>query len=109
MSSRLSDQPGGFGQGPEEKEGRAGTRAGLVVVNFTLLAESSRRVGTAWPDGRCKDRGLDCKRGVKNLRRAPAEWENFPAGTSLGINSPQAADGSSRQADFVVEFVNQQA
>src|SRR5690606_12702525 len=47
------DQPGGFAQGPEEKNGRAGLRAGSgYSVIKTLLAESSRGVGTAWPAGR---------------------------------------------------------
>jgi len=36
-------------QGPEEKYGRAGRTAGGVFVTITLLAESTRRVGTAWP------------------------------------------------------------
>jgi hypothetical protein len=46
-------------QGPEEKYGRLGFVAGLagrnvapaaaVSVNVSLLAESARRVGTAWP------------------------------------------------------------
>jgi hypothetical protein len=35
-------------QGPDEKCGRAGRTVGLVNT-ITLLAESTRRVGTAWP------------------------------------------------------------
>ena len=71
--SRSSAQPGGFGQGPEEKEGLAGRVAGLVrcdaasvggmVDKTTLLAESTRRVGTAWPARRCSDRGALGKPG----------------------------------------------
>ena len=41
-------QPGGLAQGPDEKCGRAGRVAGWFN-NLTLLAESTRRVGTAWP------------------------------------------------------------
>jgi hypothetical protein len=59
MSMRAGFQPGGLAQGPDEKCGRAGNVEGLgrrnvapaaaVSVNSTLLAESTRRVGTAWP------------------------------------------------------------
>ena len=68
VSILSSDQPGGFGQGPDEKLGRAGFRAGRGVVNVTLLAESARRVGTAWPTGRCKGVPVLRKRFVKDSR-----------------------------------------
>jgi hypothetical protein len=45
-----ASQPGGFAQGPEEKNGRAGNVPGLLIVIKLLLTESSRGVGTAWPD-----------------------------------------------------------
>ena len=60
VSMRAGFQPGGLAQGPDEKCGRAGNvdgfgrrkvaPAAVVSVNSTLLAESTRRVGTAWPD-----------------------------------------------------------
>jgi len=60
MSMSDGLQPGGFAHGPDEKWGRAGNVFGFgrrncapsvaVSVNSTLLAESTRRVGTAWPD-----------------------------------------------------------
>jgi hypothetical protein len=59
VSSKCGAQPGGFAQGPDEKKGRSGFMVGFaahnvaagvaVSVNITLLAESTRRVGTAWP------------------------------------------------------------
>ena len=65
VSSRLGLQPGGLAQGPEEKYGRrdgfgswpAHGRASFgSSVNSTLLAESTRRVGTAWPAAASKRR-----------------------------------------------------
>src|SRR5688500_6551711 len=54
-------QPGRLAHGPEEKYGRAGRTAGGVFVNVTLLAESTRRVGTAWPAAASKDGSPDVK------------------------------------------------
>src|SRR3954447_3858466 len=59
VCSKEALQPGGLAHGPEEKYGLAGRVVGFagrtsapasaVSVNSTLLAESTRRVGTAWP------------------------------------------------------------
>ena len=102
-----SDQPGGFGQGPEEKLGCAGIRAGRSV-KITLLAESARRVGTAWP--------ADSLRGGCGIREPRSGRERFAGrgrknGNSLLepceiFNSPHDADDSSRDGGLVVEFVN---
>ena len=59
---RSGHQPGGFAQGPDEKYGRAGgvglagagCAGGDVSLILTLLTESTRRVGTAWPEGGSK-------------------------------------------------------
>src|SRR5579864_1666033 len=76
VSSLLALQPGGLAHGPDEKFGRSGfvrgfagrtsAPAAMASLNVTLLAESSRRVGTAWPgagcsgcsddDNRCRER-----------------------------------------------------
>jgi hypothetical protein len=48
VERRSGDQPGGLAQGPEEKKGRAGGALGRST-KITLLTESTRRVGTAWP------------------------------------------------------------
>ena len=68
-----------LGAGPDEKWGRLGLVWGFAdahvgawrqstSVNVTLLAESSRRVGTAWPGDRCNGCAGDGNRGVKDLR-----------------------------------------
>jgi len=83
MSSDCGDQPGGLAHGPEEKWGLAGFVAGFagrnsavvsVSVKVTLLAESSRRVGTAWPAAGSKE---DCGRG-KAQRKIRARLRNDP-------------------------------
>jgi hypothetical protein len=72
-------------QGPEEKCGLVGLVAGFarlnsavvsvsVVVNVTLLAESSRRVGTAWPAAVSKD---ECG-GGKAQRKIRVRLRNDP-------------------------------
>ena len=61
-------QPGGLAQGPDEKRGRAGS-GGLVVVIQTLLAESTRRVGTAWPAAI----STECA-ALRNANRHEPEW-----------------------------------
>jgi hypothetical protein len=67
VSSFSALQPGGLAQGPDEKFarfgfvwgfaplsiGRGSAMAAVVSVNVTLLAESTRRVGTAWPGAGC--------------------------------------------------------
>src|SRR5690242_12967960 len=57
-------QPGNLAQGPDDNCGLAGRIWGLArrttapavsaSVMYTLLAESTRRVGTAWPVDGCK-------------------------------------------------------
>jgi hypothetical protein len=59
MASFSGDQPGRLAHGPEEKCGRAGRTAGGVFVNVTLLSESTRRVGTAWPAAASKRQASD--------------------------------------------------
>jgi hypothetical protein len=79
MSSDCGDQPGGFAQGPDEKNGRFGFVGGFaaarnaapatsVSVTITLLAESARRVGTAWPGAVSKE---ECGGGkaARKIRR----------------------------------------
>jgi len=71
MSMSDGLQPGGFAHGPDEKWGRAGNVVGFgrrncapavaVSVNSTLLAESTRRVGTAWPVAGFSDECGLCK------------------------------------------------
>src|SRR5206468_1812754 len=54
VSSLSGVQPGGLAQGPEEKLGRAGRASGFeAVIIITLLAESTRCVGTPWPADGC--------------------------------------------------------
>ena len=63
VSSLVSLQRGGLAHGPDEKFGRSGfirgsagrtsAPAAIASLNVTLLAESSRRVGTAWPGAGC--------------------------------------------------------
>src|SRR5205085_4738988 len=76
VSSLPALQPGGLAHGPDEKYGLAGRIWGLawdcarapstawLVVKLTLLAESSRRVGTAWPGA-----GSKAESGVSKARR----------------------------------------
>ena len=45
-----ADQPLCLAVGPDEKKGRSGLSVGSAVM-YSLLAESSRGVGTAWPVG----------------------------------------------------------
>ena len=62
VSSLSALQPGGLAQGPDEKwVGPVGSRVRPAQVapsgschQLTLLAESTRRVGTAWPAAGCK-------------------------------------------------------
>ena len=65
----VRDQPGGLAQGPEEKCGRAGRTAGGVFVNITLLAESTRRVGTAWPAAGCSGNAANGKCAILHCER----------------------------------------
>jgi hypothetical protein len=74
-------------QGPDEKNGLAGLMSGLArrtmapaaatSVNLTLLAESTRRVGTAWPaDG---STGLSGARKAARKIRFRIDLETFDA------------------------------
>src|SRR4249919_80924 len=84
MSSFWGAQPGGLAQGPDEKYGLVGLMAGFArrnsalvsvsVVNVTLLAESSRRVGTAWPAAASKE---ECG-GGKAERKIRVRLRNDP-------------------------------
>jgi hypothetical protein len=77
MSNSAADQPGGLAQGPEEKKGRAGSAAGRST-KFTLLAESTRRVGTAWPATALGHKPqMASGRGVKESRGRHVENCNF--------------------------------
>src|SRR3954467_15751040 len=77
VSSLPGLQPGGLAHGPDEKLGRCGFVRGLAgrtsapaavaSVNVALLAESTRRVGTAWPVDGCKDRRAS-RKGPRKIR-----------------------------------------
>src|SRR4029078_12667198 len=77
--SDCGDQPGGFAQGPDEKNGRFGFVGGFaaarnaapaisVSVTITLLAESARRVVTEVPGAVSKE---ECGGGkaARKIRR----------------------------------------
>ena len=92
VSMRDGFQPGGFAQGPDEKCGRAGNVAGfgrrkvapaaVVSVNSTLLAESTRRVGTAWPvDGCNGEYGL--RKALEIIARCESATSDSLASSSL--------------------------
>jgi hypothetical protein len=80
-----------------------------VSFNITLLAESSRRVGTAWPGAVSKAEYGDGKAAAKDSRIAPHNSliglakQQFAA---KKIVSPQLPRGSSRLPEHMVEIVN---
>ena len=85
-------QPGGFAHGPDEKNGRLGLAMGLgarsacaatASVNVTLLAESSRRVGTAWP--RAVSKG-ECGAGKAVLKDSRCESQTIDAALHNSLN-----------------------
>jgi hypothetical protein len=83
VSIREAFQPGGLAQGPDEKCGRAGKVYGFgrrkvapavaVSVNSTLLPESTRRVGTAWPEAGSNG---DCGIGKATAKISPLRFWN---------------------------------
>ena len=101
-------QPGGFAHGPDEKYGRAGRLKGRST-NTTLLAESTRRVGTAWPNAGSK-RDCGARKAARKIRSKSEITREFrrkslrDAGESF--RSPCGVDDSSRPAASAVEFVN---
>ena len=92
-------QPGGFAQGPDEKCGRAGNVAGfgrrnvapaaVVSVNATLLPESTRRVGTAWPEAGSNG---DCGIGKAKAKISPvALLERVIRPSFLSTRAPESS------------------
>jgi len=86
VSRDCADQPGGLAQGPEEKKGRAGSALGRVT-KITLLAESSRRVGTAWPDAGSNGWTRDGNGGRERFACCTAQEFEF-AGIGLETIAP---------------------
>jgi hypothetical protein len=101
-------QPGGFAQGPDEKYGRAGRLKGRSTKT-TLLAESTRRVGTAWPNAVSK-RDCGARKAARKIRENPEMARKFRRKTlpeeCESFHSPCGLDDSSRPAAAAVEFVN---
>src|SRR5215472_2365216 len=127
VSSLSTLQPGGLAHGPDEKFGRLGFRGGfagrtsapaaITSVNVTLLPESSRRVGTAWPgagcngcfrvDNRCRERFAFRLSNGSNaaLHNSLILFETRFKGVELN-DSSRPSDASSRNGAAQVEFVN---
>ena len=121
--SRSGLQPGGFAHGPDEKWGLAGRICGIMrragaptstaSVTQSLLPESSRRVGTAWPADGSNGGSERRKRPRKN--RAPWPYAAVH-NTLISLRSsakrarilrlPQIAGRSSRYRGAKVEFLN---
>ena len=79
---------------------------------YTLLTESTRRVGTAWPAASPRARQPNASaRSVKEFARfADSKCRIFRAKSAsfrrVYNGSPQGADGSSRQGEHMVEIIN---
>ena len=88
---------------------QARRRRGRTVNQITLLAESTRRVGTAWPGAGCKAES-DCCKAARKIRDAAAHNRLISFGSASwnrDLNgSPRDADDSSRRVELKVEFVN---
>ena len=102
-------------RGRKKRTGRAGLRAGGgESIISTLLAESTRRVGTAWPADRSsgRTRRKRARRVVKDSRRCTSVIGRFrPASLDLRQHS-STVHRSERtvrpaEAELEVEFVNQ--
>ena len=115
---------GRLGAGTGREIGRLGRVSGLRGAHsrrrqrfshVTLLAESSRRVGTAWPEAGCKRDCGSSQGGAKDSRanrfRLAAlhnrlEFARIRPGRAELNGSPRRSDDSSRPAEPKVEFVN---
>ena len=101
VSSAWADHPGGLAQGPDEKYGRFGFVAGLagrnvapaaaVSVNVSILAESARRVGTAWPAAVSREECGDGK-AARKIRRRLRGTRRYCAAQQVEIPRIASAD-----------------
>ena len=127
ISSLSALQPGGLAHGPDEKFGRSGlvrgsarrtsAPAAIASLNLTLLAESSRRVGTAWPGAGCNGWArVDNRRRERFALRLSNGWNAAPHNSLIFLetrfrrselnDSSCSSDASSRNRAAQVEFVN---
>ena len=104
----ISAPAGRLGARPGRKERSRGRRGG-TVNQITLLAESTRRVGTAWPAAVSKAECGGGKAAAKDSRPACASaWPSKPKQQFAAEEnaSPQLPRGSSRLQELKVEIIN---
>jgi hypothetical protein len=71
--------------------------AATASVNVTLLAESSRRVGTAWPGAVCKG---ECGAGKAAVKDSRCESQTIDAALHNSLNLLESGSRNSRVERF---------